>query len=86
MVGARPFLIAPYYHHVRALDDLIYLKLDWGIISRFLNNFAKTEYVYIIADNCIIYRSIKKIISLRNFSKVFSHFYYSFTFYVLPYM
>ena len=54
----------------------------FGIEKKTLNDeIDTTEEV----DN-VNYRSIKKVISLRNISKVFSHFYYTIKVYVLPYM
>ena len=49
-----------------------------------IKKYIKVSLIIACVTN--IYRSIKKVISLRNISKVFSHFYYTFMVYVLQYI
>ena len=63
-------------------NDHICKKLNFMLSKGFVN--IKT----VLQNHCTqcLYRSIKKVISLSNISKVFSHFYYTLIVYVLLYL
>ena len=61
-------------------------KIKAQVTKLFVKLYAKSDkFDTLNAVRAHVYRSITKILSLRNISKVFSHF-YTLMAYVLPYM